>query len=153
MSREIRIDDPGAGEWVMLRVKGYFMPGVDHSFTTHRDGKIIGGFALCQYLGNSITVHMAGEDKHWCSRDLLWLVFHYAFVQIGCYKVLAPLRSDQSSVIAMDTRAGWNLEAVVHDAYEKGVHLIILGMTRDSCPWLRDGYVPKFLQHANERAA
>lgn len=137
MSRDIRIDEPGAGQWVMDRCGGAFSPLHDHSFTTHRDGQIIGGFVLCQYLGNSITVHMAGDDKFWCSRDLLWLIFHYAFEQLGCYKALAPLRSDQHRVIAMDTRAGWNLEAVVRDAYAPGVHMLILGMTKASCPWLK----------------
>jgi hypothetical protein len=139
--REILIDAPGAGDWVMKRAEGIFTPGYDHSFTTHRDGVLLGGFVVCSYLGNSVTVHMAGEDKHWCSRNLLWAVFNYTFDQLGCYKALAPLRSDHHRIIAMDMRAGWGLEAVVRDAYAPGVHMLIMGMTRATCPWLK--YSPK----------
>jgi hypothetical protein len=136
MSREIFFDAPGAGEWVMSRVQGYFTPGHDHSFTTHRDGEILGGFVLCDYFGNSITVHMAGEDKFWCSRDLLWFVFDYGFNHCKCNKMLAPVRSDNTVALALDTRAGWQVEAVLKDIYAPGTHMVVLAMTKDACPWL-----------------
>ena len=73
--REIRIDSPGAGDWIMERAGGYFRDGVNHSFSTHRldangDGVILGGFALVGYTGAAMTMHMAGRDKSWFSRDL-----------------------------------------------------------------------------------
>jgi len=141
MTRDIRIDAPGAGEWVMQRVEGYFTPGLDHSFTRYRDEQIMGGIVLCQYLGNSMTAHMAGEDKYWCSRELLWMVFHYGFEQVGCTKMLGPVRSDNYRALEMDMRGGWELEAVIRDVYEPGVHMMVLSMTKDSCPWLK--YQPR----------
>jgi hypothetical protein len=143
LSRTVRIDAPGDGQWVMDHVAGVFSPGYDHSFVACRDGQPIGGITVCKYLGNSVTLHMAGDDKHWCSRDLLWFTFNYVFDQLGCYKALAPLRSDQDRIIAMDTRGGWSLEAVVRDAYAPGVHMLIIGMTKASCPWLK--YKPRNL--------
>lgn len=134
---DIRINMPGAGKWVMDRVGGVFTPLYDHSFTRHRaDGAVRGGFVLCQYLGASMTVHTAGEDKHWCSRELLWLVFHYAFIQLGCSKMICPTRSDAHDKLAMWTRAGWELETIVRDVYAPGVHMMVMTMTKASCPWL-----------------
>lgn len=149
--RDIRIDEPGAGQWVMDRVGGAFNHAVDHSFTSHDGDHIIGGFALSHYTGASMSVHMAGEDKHWCSKDLLWLVFHYAFVQLGCIKLLAPVRSDNFSAISMDLRAGWHLETVIRDVYEHGVHMLVLTMTEKTCPWL--AHEPKAWRANNRRAA
>ena len=151
MNRDLRIDDPGAGTWIMDRVGGPFNERWDHSFSSHDGDRILGGFVVCCFMGNSMTVHMAGQDKRWCSKDLLWLMFHYAFEQCGCHKMLTPLPSNRYDAIAMDMRAGWGLEACVYDAYAPGVHMLILGMTRDQCPWLK--YKPRVWMPRNARAA
>lgn len=141
MALEIKIDAPGGGEWVMSRVKGTFTPGLDHSFTTHDGDRIVGGIVVCAYFGNSMAAHMAGEDKHWFSRELAWLVFDYAFNQVGCHKMVAGIRSDNHRAIAIDIRGGWRYETVIKDLYEPGVDMVVLGMTPATCPWLN--YKPK----------
>lgn len=142
---DIRIDAPGAGEWVMQRAEGYFRDGWDHAFTSHRGDKILGGIVLSGYLGGSIAVHMAAEDRRWCSRDLLWLAFHYAFEQLQCIKVLAPLRSDNYKALEINLRSGWQIEAVLRDAFP-GAHMLVLSMTKDACPWL--DYSPRAWKEA-----
>lgn len=147
---DIRIDESGAGQWIMDRCEGVFRPDMDHSFSSHDGERILGGFVLNQYLGASMSVHMAGDDKRWCNRELLWLVFDYAFNQLGCTKMLAPVRSDNYVAISQDLRAGWHLETVVRDVYAPGVHMLILGMTKATCPWL--AYQPKTWR-SNKRVA
>lgn len=137
---EIRIDAPGAGEWVMSRAGGYFCPGWNHSFTVHRDGEILGGFVLCDYLGASMSVHMAGTGFGWCSRELLWLTFHYAFEQLGCCKIFAPVKSTNHKSIAAALRVGGMLEATLRDAFPDA-HLLVMSMRKEDCPWL--GYTPR----------
>jgi hypothetical protein len=139
--REIRINAPGAGEWIMERLGGIFTAKLDHSFSTHDGDRILGGFVVTWFLGGSLTVHMASQDPHWCTRELLWMIFHFAFEQLGVYKMITPIASDNASVASMDMRAGWNLEAVIKDAYKPGVHMLILTMTKVDCPWL--DYKPK----------
>lgn len=141
--RSIRIDghDAATGEpdgtWVMNQVGGVFTHGWDHALlNVDGQGARLGGFALCHYLGASMTVHMAGVDARWCSRDLLWMVFHYAFVQLGLRKLIAPVHSTNHIAMAQDLRAGWTVEAVLRDATPDG-HLVLLTMTRDTCPWLK----------------
>jgi len=57
---EIRINAPGAGEWIMQRAGGAFIPGHAHSLSTHRDEEIQGGFVLDSFTGPCACVHMAG---------------------------------------------------------------------------------------------
>lgn len=136
MAKQIRIDGEGDGAWVMRRAGGSFNPATDHVLLNLRDGERLGGFVLCGYLGASLTVHMAGDDPRWCSRDLLWMLCHYAFVQLGCRKLIAPVCSRNHNALAQDLRGGFRLEAVIRDAYPDG-DLMLLTMTRDSCRWLR----------------
>jgi RimJ/RimL family protein N-acetyltransferase len=141
MAREILIDAPGAGDWIMERARGSFNPRADHSFSSHRDGKILGGIVLADYLGNSWSAHMASEDPYWFSRELAWLVFDYAFNQCGCHKMVTGVSSENRRALEIDLRGGWKLEAVIRDLYAPGVDMMVLGMTRDTCPWL--DYQPK----------
>lgn len=125
----------------MSRVMGTFTPGMDHSFTTHIDGEIIGGFVVSAYAGNSMAAHMAGDNPRWFSRELAWLVCDYVFNQVGCHKMIAGVRSDNRKAIAMDMRGGWQFETVIKDLFAPGIDMVVLGMTRDTCPWL--DYRPK----------
>lgn len=147
---DIRIDAPGAGEWIMERVDGSYTPGRDHSFASFRDGEILGGFVLCEYYGASMSIHMAGDDPQWCSRELLWMAFHYAFVQLGCRKLFAPVKSTNYHAIELNLRAGWHLEAVIKDVYIDA-HMMVLSMTKEACPWL--DYAPTQWRPADEEAA
>jgi hypothetical protein len=120
----------------MKRVGGFFHPGLDHSFCNARDGQIVGGFVCAGFMGTSMQVHMAGTDEKWCSRELLWLLFDYAFVELGCTKLIAPVPSWNQAALRMDLRAGWRLEAVLSNVTPDG-DLMLLTMTRDECPWLK----------------
>jgi RimJ/RimL family protein N-acetyltransferase len=134
--REIHIDSPGAGDWIMERAGGYFREGVNHSFSTHRDGDILGGFALVGYTGAAMTMHMASRDKRWFSRDLAALAFGYGFHQLGCRKLLAPVKSTNHALVALVRRGGWKFDAVLRDVYPDA-DMIVFSMTRNECPWLR----------------
>lgn len=140
MTIDTRIDEPGAGEWIMERAQGYFRPGTDHSFTSHDGDQVLGGIALVGYLGASFTAHMAGDDPRWFSRELAWLTFHYAFVQLECRKLLIPVRSDNYKSLSFCLRAGTRIEAVFEDVFPDA-HMFVLSMTKDTCPWL--DYTPR----------
>lgn len=147
---DIRIDAPGAGDWVMQRADGYFREGWDHAFTSHDGERVLGGFALVGYLGSSLTIHMASEDPRWCSRELMWLVFHYAFEQLKCRKLLGAVRSDNYKAIELNLRAGWRIEAVIEDVFPDA-HMLVISMTKDACRWL--DYTPRSWRPALAEAA
>lgn len=119
----------------MARAVGFFHPGRDHSITVHDGSEILGGFVLNNFRGKTAEIHMESVDPRWCSKDLFWMVSHYAFVQTRCRKVLAPVRSDNYKTIDFCLRAGWRIEAILRDVFEDA-HMLILSMTKDECPWL-----------------
>lgn len=133
--RVIRINAPGAGPWIMERCDGFFTPETDHSIASFRGGRIVGGFALTGFLGAAICVHMAGDDEHWCSRDMMWMLFHYIFVQLGLRKAVAMVRSNNYLALSQDLRAGYRLEAVVENVFPDA-HMMVLTMERHECRWL-----------------
>jgi hypothetical protein len=135
------VDEDGLldGRWVMDQVGGGgFEPGRDHSLCTTRDGVLIGGFVVSGLLGRAVSVHMAGRDAHWCSRDLMWMLFDYIFNRLDALKAVALLDSTNALAVSQDLRAGFVLEAVVRDIYDAPHgHLLILTMTRAQCRWLK----------------
>ena len=134
--REILINHHGDGDWIMLRVGGVFNEKTDHTVALHRDGKIAGGVVFTGYLGASITVHMAGSEDNWATRDFLWMVFHYAFVQLACRKVIGLTSSANTRALAVDVRLGFVPAARIPDAYPDGADLIVLTMDKSQCKWL-----------------
>jgi hypothetical protein len=134
--KAIRVNHAGDGEWVMSRASGVFVPGIDVVFMAHRGQTRLGGFVFSGYLHASIQVHMAGDDPHWCSRDLMWTIFDYAFNQLAVRKVIAAVASTNEIAMAQDLRAGFQIEGRIKHAVPDG-DLIILTMERHQCRWLK----------------
>jgi hypothetical protein len=135
MSKSIRVNHPGDGAWVAERAEERFDPERDHSLCNYDGSNILGGFIFTDYLVASICVDMAGRDANWCSRELLWMIFDYAFVQLGVHKVIAKVASTNHASLAVTLRAGFVPEAVLKDVLPGG-DMIILTMQRHQCRWL-----------------
>ena len=134
----IKINEPGVGQLLMDHVHGNFREGVDQVISTHSgSGELMGGVVYEHYWGNSIAMHSVGLTPRWCSRDMMWMMFHYPFRQIGCGKVIATVRSDNLRALSIDFRAGFKLEATIKDAVAPGVHLMVLTMSVAECRWLK----------------
>jgi hypothetical protein len=140
--REIKINQPGDGEWIMLRVGGVFNHATDHVVSMHRDARMVGGVVFTGYLGSAITLHMAGSEDNWATRDFLWMVFHYAFVQLGCRKAMGLVASSNTRALEVDRRLGFRKAATLPDMFPDGSDLIVLIMERAECKWLK--LVPKY---------
>lgn len=134
--RVILIDYPGDGDWIMDRAGGSFNERVDHTIAVHRDGVLVGGVVFTGYLRSAIVVHMAGIEDGWATRDFLWMVFHYAFVQQGVRKLLGFVSSSNLRALSIDRRLGFREVARVTDVLPDGSDLIILAMTKNQCRWL-----------------
>lgn len=146
--KEVLINHPGDGEWIMLRVGGLFNRATDHTVAVHRNGRVAGGVVFTGYLGSAITLHMAGSEDNWATRDFLWMVFHYAFVQLGVRKVLGLVSSANTRALSVDARLGFAVVARVPDIYPDGSDLMILAMDKSECKWL--ALTPKYYRSNQE---
>jgi len=133
---EIRINAPGAGEWIMKEAGGIFVPGYAHSLSTHDGDELLGGFVLSDFTGVCAGLHMAGKRPGWATRDLIWMAHDYAFNQLGVRKLLGLVRSDNYHTLSIDLRAGWQVETLIRDMYGDGVHAFVLTMKPEHCRWL-----------------
>jgi hypothetical protein len=138
MTATILIDHEGDGDWVMGRVGGVFNASTDHSLAVHRAGRIKGGVVYTGYLGASIMIHMAGSEDNWATKDFLWMVFDYAFVQLGCRKLVGLVPSTNTRAISVDLRLGFRLEGRLTQMLpDPDEDLLILTITKAECKWLK----------------
>jgi hypothetical protein len=135
---QILINHPGDGVCIMARVGGLFNEVTDHCISLHRDGILQGGVVYTGFLHASIMLHMAGNETNWATRDFLWMVFDYAFNQLGVRKLIGLVASNNIRAISVDLRLGFRLEGrlteMLPDPHED---LLILTMLKQDCKWLK----------------
>jgi hypothetical protein len=136
MTKVIRINHPGDGEWVMERVQGVFNDRTDHVIAVARDDTPVGGVVFTYFLGGAITMHMAGTGANWGTKDFLWMVYDYAFVQLGVRKVIGLVAADNHLALKIDLKMGFVVETVITEMTADGQDLLVLSMRRDQCRWL-----------------
>jgi hypothetical protein len=138
MTRSIHVNAPDAGDGVMARVGGVFNDKTDHCVSRHdHDGTPLGGVVFTGYLHASIIMHMAGVETNWASRDFLWMVYDYAFNQLGVRKCIGLVASDNSRALSIDLRMGFRVEAKLTEVTADGGDMLILTLTKADCKWLK----------------
>jgi RimJ/RimL family protein N-acetyltransferase len=132
----IRFNHPADGDELTL-LPGGFNPKVDRCVARLApDGKLLGGVTYEKYTNVSICMHVRSFDKHWLTRDLLWVIFHYPFVQLNCLKVLGFLYSSNQIALEFDKKIGFKEEYRIKDACPDGADLVVMSMLREDCRWL-----------------
>lgn len=123
-------------KWVSEHSEGDFVPGLNPGIGLKRNGQIVGGVVFDGYNGANINIHVASDgSRSWVNRDLLWYVFYYPFVELGCKRVTGVVPSYNEGAIRFDEKVGFELETTLKDAHPKG-DLLIYKMTPDKCRWL-----------------
>ncbi len=113
-----------------------FNPEVDVVISRSVGSNLLVGVILNEYTGSSINSHIAGFDPRWVSHDMIWVVFHYVFVQLGCSKMFGQVPSTNSKALEFDRKLGFKVEARIKEVFPDG-DLIVLAMKKADCRWLR----------------
>lgn len=133
---DIHINHEGDGDIIAAAAGGFsFNPRDETCITRRRDGAVLGGMIYSSYTGRSLEMHVAAFGPNWISKDLLWVAFHYPFVQLGCEKVFARVQASNAAALRMDKHLGFEFETTIKDVYPDG-DLLVLSMYRDKCRWL-----------------
>lgn len=112
-----------------------FNPPDDQVISRETYGILRGGAIYTDYRGASIVGHLGGFDKHWGSRDLLWIGFDYPFNQLGCSKIIGLVPSMFESALALELKLGFNYVTRIPGVFPDG-DLIVLEMLKEDCRWL-----------------
>lgn len=127
-------DNPVFGPMIAHAAGVGFDPARDRVLSRIEGRELLGGVVFTNYNGRSITMHMAGQPG-WVNLRLIWLVFDYAFMQLGVEKVLGVVDSTQEKVLDYDRRLGFKEVARIPGAIPDG-DIVVLSMSREECKWL-----------------
>jgi len=125
-----------------------FTPEFDVVIANTSDDALLGGVTYYGYTQAAISMHVASFAPNWLTRDLLWVAFHYPFVQLGCAKIITTTPSYNLKSLAINRRLGFKEEAVIKDAFPEG-NAVVMGMRAADCRWL--SLTPKAIQEGAKR--
>jgi RimJ/RimL family protein N-acetyltransferase len=101
------------------------------------NGELIAGVVFNWYTGPSICMHVAAEPgKRWLTRDFLFRVFAYPFLQLKCSRVTGLVRTDNLAAQRFDEHLGFVREGVIRKGATDGTDFILYGMLKEECRWL-----------------
>ena len=108
----------------------------DASFSRRKDGELMGGVVYQRYTHSSVLMHVASFMPNWLCRDLLWLAFHYPFVQLGVGRVFGLVHEKNDEALTFDRKLGFEIETRIRKVYPDGDQIVLV-MERDTCRWLK----------------
>lgn len=134
----VRTQDTAAIEKLGQATNHAFNPATDVVLSRHREdtGEVLGGFIFTGLTETSVVVHAAGLIQNWLNRLLIWATADYAFRQLGCLQVIAPIASDNIRSFKLARHAGFRLVAIIPDYYAVGVAQHVLCLRHQDCVWL-----------------
>ena len=134
----IKFDNEEALKRISDRVGHIHNPVCDRSISRHNaSGILLGGVIFTDWTGEggSVSIHSSGWHPRWINRDLLWMVFSYAFDQLQVKKILGPTPANNHHALQFNRKLGFKQEAVIRDVFPDG-DMVLLAMYRADCRFL-----------------
>lgn len=151
MSKRIVFNDYRVAQWVAENAGCTFDVARDHSAGMVDDSvldmqgrpRVRGGMIWTSYTGSSMMIHVYGADERWMTPDMIWLGFHYPFVQLGCAELYTVVQQADDRAIRFNLRMGFEVIMTRPRMFASGAGLILC-MERERCRWL--GMKPRTLR-------
>lgn len=110
--------------------------GEAKSLAAMEDDRILGVVVYDAFTSFECCMHIVIEDRRCVNRRILKQVFSYPFKQLGLRRVTGLVPESNVAALAFDLRLGFRHEGrKLHGAGDEDE--IILGMTRESCRWIK----------------
>lgn len=138
MSLALSFDAELVGPWVSERTKSGWTKGACSAIGKVKDGELVAGILYESNNGANVMAHIAGEGQ-WLDKTLLYIMFHYPFVQLGVNRITASSNSDNAKSIAFLERIGFIMEARLHGATSTG-DILLFRMFKSECKYLESRY-------------
>ena len=114
------------------------LPADSVTLGVESDGELIAGVAFENYTKTGISIHVAAlEGRHWLSKDFLFRVFAYPFLQLGCHRVTGLVRVDNLKAQKLDEHLGFVREGIIRRGATDGTDFIMYGMLKEECRWIK----------------
>jgi RimJ/RimL family protein N-acetyltransferase len=88
------------------------------------------------HFGHYLSMHVASDgNRRWLTRDVLRLIFGYAFDYKGVTRINAVVAEANLPAQVMCLKLGFRIEATLRCGADDGTDGILFGMLRTECPW------------------
>lgn len=136
MSANIIFNNPYLGQQVSKAAGTTYNPAVDINACRVRDDELLGGVLWTNYTGESMGIHTASWDEHWLNRDMLFVAFHYPFIQLGVQRLFSQMPEDNTKVLEFNRKLGFQHVARIEGVYRNGVACILTKLEAKDCKYL-----------------
>lgn len=140
MARRVIADTERVGEFVMARMPfgprwtNYKAIGIE------RDGVVVAGVVYEGMSRCDVNIHSAVDDPSAVNFEWMFTMFDYPFNQCGLTRVTGLVPRSNQKVITFDVdKVGFKVEGIARKALPDGDDIVILGMLKDECKWIRRG--------------
>lgn len=112
------------------------------------DGELIAGVVFDGKFGKSIMMHVASNgSRHWMTPAYMAACFGYAFNQEQVNLIVGLVRADNVDAQRFDEHLGFKRNGLLPQACTDGTDLIVYGMQKDQCRYIRGKYHAALLDH------
>ena len=88
------------------------------------------------HFGHYLSMHVASDgNRRWLTRDVLRLIFGYAFDYKGVNRINAVVAQSNIPAQVMCLKLGFRIEATLRCGADDGTDGILFGMLMTECPW------------------
>lgn len=133
----IHVNNEDHGQQIMRHIGSDFAPQVMQVISRSKDGVLQGGVVYENYTGpgGSCLVHIAGFNKRWIDRDMLYIMFDYPFKQLDCKQAFCQVAGKKQNVLEFNKTFGWEVLHVLEAVFPDD-DMILMRMKRDQCRYL-----------------
>ena len=134
--------DEAVAQFVCSRIPGMDLERSPYTAIGQLDhlGNIIGGVVFNNYVdGRDIHMHTAGTGPRCLTRRFIGEVFRYVFVQLGCRRCTGLVARSNEHAAIFDQKLGFRYEGVLRAYLAGDEDVLIFGMLREECRWLKVG--------------
>jgi len=126
---------PEVVQWVATRTNEFGNFGAAVGIGWARNGELVAGVVFNEWNGANINGHIAATGRHAFTRDFLWAMGHYPFVQLGVKRVTGLVAEGNLAARRFNEHLGYQLETRLAGAHPTG-DLLIYVMWPENYKWL-----------------
>lgn len=130
-----------AAPWAVERI-GNIPPFKDCTGLALLDNMVLIAVVIyTDYNGKNCCIHVASDgSKRWMTKTFLRAAFVYPFVELNCTRITGLVAASNGQAISFDRHLGFKVEGRLRQAHVDGSDVIVFGMLRHECRFLKDSY-------------
>jgi RimJ/RimL family protein N-acetyltransferase len=133
----IHVNNYDHGQMIMKAINSDFTEVTMQVISRSENGVLYGGVVYENYTGpkGSCLVHIAGFNKRWINRDMLYIMFDFPFRQLDCRQAFCQVAGKNTETLAFNKSFGWEEVITLEDVFPDD-DMILMRMRRDNCRYL-----------------